>query len=406
MPANPGNFSRRRRVALILSLGLLTGLGPFTIDLYLPAFPSLTKELTLAPGQVQLTLAATIGGFAVGQLLVGPMSDRLGRRWPLVAMSALHVGATMAVALVPNLAVLAAVRLIQGFAAAGGAVVALAMARDMFNGAALLRMLSRLALISGLAPILAPLIGSWLVTFTNWRGVFWWLAGYSLLVLLLAALVLTETHVPANRIVGSWRNQATSYRQVFADRTFVGALLVLMFSFAGLFAYVSSVSTVFQGGYGLSPQAFGGVFATASVGVFLGVQVGSRVGARFGSPVLLMVGTAGLVLAAAWLLVTELAVDSPVALVPPIFCYTFSYGTVAPNSNVTALARHQAHAGTAASILGAGTMTAGAIAALLVGSLPLYDATAMAGTMLGSGLLASLSLWLVLRPRQLRLPTD
>ena len=147
MASHLGNtFSRRRRIAIIVTLGMLTGLGPFTIDLYLPAFPALKSDLGISDTQVQLTLSATTLGFATGQLLVGPLSDRLGRRLPLIACSILHVVSSILVALSPTIEFLTAMRLLQGVGAAGGAVVAMAMARDLFSGRPLVVMLSRLAL--------------------------------------------------------------------------------------------------------------------------------------------------------------------------------------------------------------------------------------------------------------------
>ena len=171
-------FSPRRRLAFIITLGLLTALGPFTIDLYLPAFPALKDDLLINDAQVQVTLSATTLGFALGQLLIGPLSDRLGRKGPLLAMSVLHVAASVLVAISPNVEFLTAMRALQGLGAAGGAVVAMAMARDLFDGRRLVLMLSRLALINGMAPIIAPLVGSWMIGFVSWRGVFWALTLY------------------------------------------------------------------------------------------------------------------------------------------------------------------------------------------------------------------------------------
>ena len=171
--AHPGDLlSRRQRLVYVLVLGALTALGPFTVDLYLPAFPVLQDELGVSAAAVQLTLTGTMIGFGFGQLIVGPWSDKVGRRLPLILATALHIAASVAAALAPDIVWLSAFRLLQGFGAAAGGVVAMAMVRDLFGGKPLVRMLSRLALVNGLAPVLAPVIGSQLLGVMDWRGVF------------------------------------------------------------------------------------------------------------------------------------------------------------------------------------------------------------------------------------------
>lgn len=245
-------FSRRRRIAIIITLGLLTGLGPFTIDLYLPAFPALKADLGITDAQVQVTLSATTIGFALGQLVIGPWSDRVGRRLPLIVANTLHIAASVLVAVAPTIEFLTAMRALQGIGAAGGAVVAMAMARDLFSGKPLVQMLARLALISGLAPIIAPIVGSWMVTMMDWRGVFWALAAYGATIIVLLFLFTVETRPVAERTTGGLGNLFGSYRAVFSDRIFVGALMIASFAFGGLFSYVSTSSVLLQEVYGLS----------------------------------------------------------------------------------------------------------------------------------------------------------
>ncbi|MGO1393872.1 MFS transporter, partial [Agrococcus casei] len=158
------SLSRSRQIVTLVTLGLLTGLGPFTIDLYLPAFPQLREDFGVADGQVQLTLAATTLGFALGQLVVGPLSDRIGRRIPLLAANSVHVLASLGVAMAPDIEVLSLLRILQGLGAAGGAVVAMAMVRDLFSGDRLIVALSRLMLVQGAAPVVAPIVGSLLLS--------------------------------------------------------------------------------------------------------------------------------------------------------------------------------------------------------------------------------------------------
>ncbi len=239
--SHPGDaLSRGRRFVYVVVLGALVALGPFTIDLYLPAFPRVASEFGVPDSDIQLTLTATSIGFGLGQLLVGPLSDRVGRRVPLLLATTLHVIASIAVALAPSVPVLIALRLVQGVGAAGGGVVAMAVVRDLFGGQPLVMMLSRLALVSGVAPVLAPVIGSQLLAVLDWRGVFWCLAGFGALVLLAAALLIRETLPPARRRMRGHSTVGERYRALFTDRIFVGALIIGGMTFAGVFTYLSS----------------------------------------------------------------------------------------------------------------------------------------------------------------------
>ena len=193
-PINPGDsLTRRRKLLYILMLGALTALGPFTVDLYLPAFPALEESLAVSEAAVQLTLTGTTIGFALGQLVVGPLSDKFGRRLPLILATAVHIVASLGAALSTDIATLGFFRVMMGIGAAGGGVVAMAMVRDLFSGFAMVRMFSRMALVNGLAPILAPVIGSQLLLFMPWPGIFFFLAGYGMCVLIAAVFVVRET---------------------------------------------------------------------------------------------------------------------------------------------------------------------------------------------------------------------
>lgn len=399
-------FSRRRRIAVIITLGLLTGLGPFTIDMYLPAFPALKADFSITDAAVQVTLSATTLGFALGQLLVGPVSDRLGRRGPLIAMSSLHVLASVMVAIAPNVEFLTAMRAMQGIGAAGGAVVAMAMARDLFSGSRLVMMMSRLALINGLAPIVAPLLGSWLVTVMNWRGVFWVLAAYGAVVVLLVVTLIVETRPVAERTGRGLGNLFASYQRVLGDRVYVGVWLTAAFAFGGLFSYVSTSSVLLQEVFGLSPRGFGTVFAICSVGVFVGVQAGSRFAIRW-RPQMVLAGATGLmILAAGGLLIADAASEGFVALVPFMFCYTTGFGACMPNAQVIALNNHRTDSGVASSLMGALNMGMAALVGPIIGSFELVDATPMAISMLVCAVLSAVSLWLIVRPFRLQVSVD
>ena len=254
IPANPGDsLSRNRKLLYILLLGALTALGPFTIDLYLPAFPALEASLGVSEAEVQLTLTGTTVGFALGQLVVGPLSDKFGRRLPLILATALHITASVGAALSTDLATLGLFRVLMGIGAAGGGVVAMAMVRDLFSGYAMVRMFSRMALVNGLAPILAPVIGSQLLLIMPWPGIFFFLAVYGTLVIIAAILLVRET-LPRELRGKSGLTAGQRYKLLFSDRIFVGLLLLGGMNFAGLFAYLSASPFLFQDVYGVTPQ--------------------------------------------------------------------------------------------------------------------------------------------------------
>ena len=398
-------MSDARRVATLIALGLLVGLGPFTVDMYLPAFPQLRADFNVSDGQVQLTLAATTLGFALGQLFVGPLSDRVGRRMPLLAANALHIAASVGVAMAPNIELLSLLRVFQGLGAAGGAVVAMAMVRDLFSGNKLIVALSRLALVSGAAPVLAPVVGSALMTWLDWRGMFLVLAGYGALMIVLQTFVLHETHPRGSAVVAE--PFFARYARVFSDRVYVGVLLVAFAIWAGLFAYLASASLVLQGVYGFSEIQFGAVFAVCAVGVVIGSQVSPRISTRFGPAITLTVSTSYLLVTASALLVVSLADPPAMALISLLFLFEFGFGLTMPAIQALGLGRHGRDAGTAASLIGATGMLGGTMAGPVIGAFPVTSAVPMSAALTISVALAALLLWAVVRPLTVeRLPDE
>lgn len=390
-------MSDGRRVATIIALGLLVGLGPFTIDMYLPAFPQLRAEFDVTDGQVQLTLAATTLGFAFGQLFVGPLSDRLGRRLPLLAANGLHVAASIGVALAPSIEMLSVLRVFQGLGAAGGAVVAMAMVRDLFAGRRLIVALSRLALVSGAAPVIAPVVGSALMTWIDWRGMFYVLAGYGVLMIAMQAIVLRETH-PRGQGRGTSERFLARYGRVLGDRVYVGVLVVAFATWAGMFAYLSSSSLILQGVYGFSEIQFGAVFAICAVGVVLGAQVAPRISTRFGPAITLAVATAYMAAVGAVLLVVSMTDPPAATLIVLLFLYEFGIGLVMPSVQAIGLGRHGRDAGTAASLIGATGMFGGTLVGPVIGMFPVTSAVPMSAAVLIAGAIGVTALWAVVRP--------
>ncbi|MBT2536834.1 multidrug effflux MFS transporter [Arthrobacter sp. ISL-69] len=399
IPANPGDsLSRNRKLLYILLLGALTALGPFTIDLYLPAFPALEASLEVSEAEVQLTLTGTTVGFALGQLVVGPLSDKFGRRLPLILATALHITASVGAALSTDLATLGLFRVLMGIGAAGGGVVAMAMVRDLFSGYAMVRMFSRMALVNGLAPILAPVIGSQLLLIMPWPGIFYFLAGYGTLVIIAASLLVRET-LPRELRGKSGLTAGQRYKLLFSDRIFVGLLLLGGMNFAGLFAYLSASPFLFQDVYGFTPQQYGLLFGINSLGIVAGVQTSSRVIRRVPPQWILACSTAWMFLMAVLIVVFDQLGFGLWGVMVPLWFYILGTGFTFPCVQVLALSKHGAQAGTAASLLGAATFMMAGIVSPVVGWFGDISATVMGGVQASSILLAAAALWLVVRPR-------
>ena len=396
---HPGDsLTPRQRLVYILVLGALTALGPFTVDLYLPAFPALESDFGVSTAVIQLTLTATAVGFGFGQLLVGPWSDRVGRRLPLVLATSLHVAASLGVAFAPDIVTLGVFRVLQGFGAAAGGVVAMAMVRDLFGGLPLVRMLSRLALVNGLAPILAPVIGSQLLVILDWRGIFFFLAGYGMVVVLSTFFFIVETLPPARRVDAGHTTVRERYRSVLTDRTFVGVAVISAMTFSGLFAYLSSSSFLFQEIYGLNPQEFGLLFAVNSIGVVLGVQASAALAKYFGPQWILSVTTAVLLVSAVLIIVLDSLHLGLLGIVIPLWFFLTACGFGFPLVQVLALVNHPREAGTAASVLGALNFGLAGLTSPIAGLFGIHDAVPMGSVMAVTAMFSVMALWFIVQP--------
>ncbi|MCQ9163470.1 multidrug effflux MFS transporter [Arthrobacter sp. STN4] len=396
---HPGDsLSRRQKLIYVLVLGLLTALGPFTIDLYLPAFPGIGRELNVSAAAVQLTLTATTIGFAAGQLIVGPFSDKFGRRMPLILATALHVAASVGAALSTDITMLGVFRALQGIGAAGGGVVAMAMIRDLFGGYRLVRMLSYMSLVNGMAPIFAPVIGSQLLGIMDWPGIFWFLAGYGALVVVAAFVFIVETR-PRDLRRSDGVRVTDRYKAVFSDRIFVGTLFVGGLNFAALFTYLSASTFLFQASYGFSPQQYGFLFAANSLGVVAGVQTAARLMRRAGPQWVIAGATVAQVVAAAAMVVFDQLHLGLWGVIVPLWFFIAATGFMFPSVQVLGLARNGRQAGTAASLLGAVTFGFAGLITPVVGLVGVRTATPMAVIMGSAILLAMAALWIIVRPR-------
>jgi DHA1 family bicyclomycin/chloramphenicol resistance-like MFS transporter len=387
----------RESLGLTLVLGLLVALGPFTIDLYLPALPTISDELHTTSSAVQLTLTGTLAGLAVGQLVLGPLSDSFGRRRPLLAGTLIHVLASIACVFAADVVTLGVLRVLQGFGAAAASVVALAVVRDLFDGLRAARMISRLILVIGASPVLAPTVGGELLRWTDWRGVFVALAVLGLVVTVLAAVRLPETLPPERRQTGGARGTARAYGALLRDRTFVALVLVTALVMSALFAYVAGSSFVLQDQFGLSEQMFGVVFALNSVAVIGASQVNVWLLDRWTPAQILVTSVAVAVVGSVVLLVVTVAdVGGVVGMLVPLFVVLGGVGFAGPNAPALGLSLHGESAGTAAALLGAVQFGLGAITAPVVGALG-NDSVAMAVVIIGCTVLGAVVMVLGVR---------
>ncbi|MGZ8650521.1 MAG: multidrug effflux MFS transporter, partial [Solirubrobacteraceae bacterium] len=361
-PLGPGT------VRLVIVLGSINAIGPLSIDMYLPAFPEITRALDTGASQVQLTLTACVAGLALGQLVIGPLSDRFGRRVPLLAAMVTYAVASLLCAAATSVGALIALRFVQGLAGAGGIVISRAVVRDLHSGAAAVRLFSSLMLVTGLAPILAPLAGGQLLAVTSWKGIFLSLSILSALIAVLAAAGLRETLPAERRSTSGLRRTVQTMAGLLRDRSFVGYALAGGLTFGALFAYISGSSFVLQRIYGLSPQLYSLTFAMNGLGLIAASQINARIVERLGPTRLLRRALVCVVASALTLLVVVSVGGLSVwAVLVPMFVIVSSLPFVLPNSTALALADHAAVAGTASALLGVIQFMVGAIAAPLVG---------------------------------------
>jgi DHA1 family bicyclomycin/chloramphenicol resistance-like MFS transporter len=406
--SGPPGLTRRRRAGLLVTLilGSLTALPALSMDMYLPALPAVSGTLHTPAATVQLTLTACLLGLAAGQLVVGPMSDRFGRRRPLLIGMCCYVLASVACAFAPGIETLIVCRLVQGLAGAAGIVIARAVVRDMYDGLAMARFFSNLMLIGGLAPILAPVLGGQILRFTDWRGVFLILTGMGLVLTFVAARWLPETLVPDKRRKGGVPDALRTMRGLFADRVFTGYLLAGSLSFAALFAYVSASPFVVQEIYGASPQAFSLLFMINSIGLVAAGQINGKIlVGRVSLDRVLAFGLCMTTTASVALLLMTSGVFGHVGLVPVAvgLCVLMSgMGFVMPNANSQGLMRSPHAAGSASALLGTSQFLIGAIASPLVGIAGERTAVPMAVVQLSALLVASLAFVGLCRPWRAR----
>jgi DHA1 family bicyclomycin/chloramphenicol resistance-like MFS transporter len=385
--AEPG----RPPAQTVVVLGGLTMFGPLSLDLYLPALPQLADDLNASASAAQLSITACLVGLAVGQLLAGPLSDRLGRKRPLIIGLVAYLLASIACALAPSATVLIVLRLVQGLGGAAGIVISRAIARDLYSGSALMIFFSRLLLIAGLAPVLAPILGGQLSLIMSWRGIFGVLAGFGAVLLLAGWFGLKETLPPERRIVGGFRRTVQSYNTLLHDRFFVGCALSSGLAGATMFAYIAGSTFVLQRIYGMSPQGFSFVFGGISLGLVAAAQIGARLALVWPLTRVLGLGLVINLFGATALFVTVISGLPMGVLIGALVIMVCAVGLIFPTANALAMADYPDLAGTASSLQGLSQFVFGAIAAPLVGIAGEHTAVPLGIVTTGVSLLATAS---------------
>lgn len=397
MPAPPTEV-RIGGAGFTVILSALTAFGPLSIDMYLPALPALADSFGTTPSRVQLTLSAFFLGFGVAQLVYGPLSDRWGRKPPLLAGIGLYVGASVLCAISARIAALIVLRLLQGLGACAGPLIARAMVRDVYDRDRTAYMLSLMMLIMGAAPLVAPLLGGQLLVAFGWRSIFGVLSGFGVLCFLGAWLGLAETLDDAKRSRASVAAMVARYGTLLRDRAYVGYTVSSGAAFAGMFAYFAGSPFVFIRLYGVPAQNYGFLFALNAIGLMICAAVNSRLVLLFGADRLLRHGVAAVAMAgAALLLAAATGWGGLPGLVVPLLVFIASISFIGANAMAGALAAFRHVAGTASALAGTIQFGLGALSGAAVGALHDGTAVPMAAVIAAAGLTSLLAHRLLVR---------
>ena len=364
---------------LVLIVGGLTIFGPLCIDMYLPALPRISADLHASTSAVQLSVTGCLVGIALGQLVIGPISDRKGRRGPLFIGLGLFIVSSVACSMASSVFVLDGFRLLQGVGGAAGVVISRAIVRDLFEGPTAARFFSTLMLVTGLGPIIAPQIGAVILRFTSWRGIFLALAVAGSALLVISFVKVPETLPMDRRHSGGLRSIVRTMAEVGRDPTFVGYAIVVMLGFGAILVYIAGSSFILQGIYGISPQLFGTIFGINAAGMVVGAQINGHYVHRLGSGPLLSIGLTCMTTGSLLFLVAVATNWGGLGVIlPSLFLVLFGLGFVTPNATALALQNHPNSAGAASALMGSAQFLFGAALAPLAGIGGTHDALPMA----------------------------
>ena len=357
------------RLGLALLLGLLAFLGPLNIDMYLPSFPEIARDLDTSATLVQASLTAGLLGLAIGQLFAGPISDAQGRRKPLLIATSLFAVASILCAFAPNITLLIAMRFLQGLTASAGVVLSRAVVRDVFSGQALTKFFSLLMVINAIAPMIAPMIGGFILSFdsTSWKSIFFFLSVVGLLTVTIVAIKLKETLPPHKRIPSSAGASLKTMGSLLKDRSFIGYALVVGFIHGGSFAYVSGTPFVYQDIYGVSPQVFSVLFGINGLAIITGSFLIGRFSGIIAEKTMLQAAVVTALTVTTLLLIMTI-IEGPLALIVLfIFIYMITMGMILTSTFTLGMSKQDHRAGSASAVLGMLPLLLGSIFSPLAG---------------------------------------
>ncbi len=365
-----------RFLGLALVLGLLSAIGPFAIDMYLPALPTIGQDLGASTSAVQFSLLAFFLSMGSAQLVVGPLSDMFGRKAPLYFSLVLFAVGGVGSAFAPTIEWLIVARFVQGFGAAAGMVVPRAIVRDLHTGNEAARLMSLLILVFSVSPILAPLGGSLIIEAFGWRAVFWFVTVAALVAIVMLATALEETRPPEARLESSIGGALAGYRFLMTDRNFLGLTFIGAFGMASFFVYLASSSFLLIERYGLTPSQYSVAFSINAV-AFIGMsQLTGMLADRFGLRRVVRIAVAGYATVMLVLLaVTVAGVDRLDVMAALLFVGYGFLGLVIPTTAVLALEDHGEIAGTASALMGTLQFATGAVAMAIIGLF--FDGTSL-----------------------------
>lgn len=356
-------------------LGALSAFAPMSIDMYLPSLPTLTREFDADTASTQLTLSAFFLGLAIGQALYGPLADRYGRKPPLYLGLSLYVLASAGCALATSIEGLIVWRFIQAFGGCAGVVIARAVVRDLFDESASARMLSRMMLVMGAAPMLAPLLGGWMLGAWGWRAIFWALVGFGAVCTVATLFALRETRPRTTVRLGAG-SALRGYARLLGERRFVGYTLAGGFAQAGMFAYISGSPFVFIEVYGVPAASYGWLFGLNALGLIAASQINARLIGTLGPDRLLArANLANALFGAALAATAATGFGGFAGILIPLFGYVASLGFSFPNAAAGAMAPYPEQAGSASALLGTVQFAIAAVAGAAVGWT--HDGTAL-----------------------------
>lgn len=382
-------------LAVTTVLAFLTAVAPLATDMYLPAFPTMAADLGTSASAVQLTLTTFMIGLALGQLVIGPLSDQRGRRGLLIIGTAVYTLAGVACALAPNIGLLIGARFVHGFAGAAGIVLARAVVADRASGAAAAKLFGLMMMIQGIAPVAAPLLGGGLSGAIGWRGIFWVLTALSAILLVCVLFLVPETLPRERRTTGGLAATARDARRVLSNRRYLGYTGAMVFAFAGMFAYIAASPFVLQNVLGLSVGWYSVAFAVNALGIAAASAVNAKLVGRFSPSALLRTGVIALVVIGLLLVLDATALGLPMwPTLVLLFASTASLGLVAGNATGLATDEAAGAAGTGSAVMGALQFALGAAVSPIVGLAGEFSAVPMAITMAAVALLAAGSLGL------------